>query len=49
MSSTRTAPRTTSNSKPTSLNAHPINSSTNSYDINDATSNLNYPPGNNSE
>ncbi len=49
MSSTRTAPRTTSNSKTTSLNTHHINGSTNSYDINDSTSTLNYPTGNNSE
>jgi hypothetical protein len=49
MSSTRTAPRTTSNSKTTSLNTHHINGSSNSYDINDSTSNLNYSTGNNSE
>ncbi len=45
MSSTRTVPRTTSNSKTT----HHTNGSGNSYDINDSTSNLNYPTGNNSE
>ncbi len=49
MSSTRTAPRTTSNSKTTSLNAHHTNGSGNSYDISDSVSNLNYPTGNNSE
>ncbi len=49
MSSTRTAPRTTSNSKTTSLNTHHTNGSSNSYDINDSTSNLNYSTGNNSE
>lgn len=49
MSSTRTAPRTTSNSKTTSVNPHSLNGSTNSFDINDTTSNLNYPSGNNTE
>jgi hypothetical protein len=49
MSSTRPALRTTSNSKTTSLNAHHTNGLGNSYDINDSTSNLNYPTGNTSE
>ncbi|CAF4924387.1 unnamed protein product, partial [Rotaria magnacalcarata] len=48
MSSTRAAPRTTSNSKTTSLNTH-TNGAGNSYDMNESTSNLNYPAGNNPE
>ena len=47
MSSTRTTSRTTSNSKQTSLNTHQTNGSTNSYDVNESTSTLNYPTGNN--
>lgn len=49
MSSTRTAPRTTSNSKISSLNTHSTNGASNSYEMNDPTSNMNYPTGNNPE
>ncbi|CAF1038237.1 unnamed protein product [Rotaria sp. Silwood1] len=49
MSSTRTAPRTTSNSKTTSVNTHHTNGLVNAYDINESPSNLTYPTGNNPE
>ena len=49
MASTRNASRTTTNSKTAALNPHHTNGSTTSYDINESTTNMNYPAGNNSE